>query len=306
MKIKALFFASLFFSANFFATELSPEDIAFFNSRQDSMAKYIRQSVFAKTEEQRFAINEEFSRFLDEAFNHERAYAFSFDSLRQFKMLISADDKLLRIITWNIPKDDKTQIYFGYVQHYNSKKKQWQTFKLTDKSDEIKNAEMLKLTDDNWFGAYYYKIVTKKHKKKTYYTLLGWDGNTRITQRKIIDVLYFDAAGQPYFGEEIFEVQKTMGKTDKKITVWQKRVIFEFKQGVTMALKFDTSTDAIVFDHLSPEDSSQKGMYQFYGPDLSYSAYLFKKGKWIFVENADARNDKNQNKKDFNNPEGNN
>ena len=47
----------------------------------------------------------------------------------------------------------------------------------------------------------------------------------------------------------------------------------------------------IVFDHLSPRSDSQKGQFQYYGPDMSFDAFVFEKGKWTYKKDVDARND---------------
>jgi hypothetical protein len=59
-----------------------------------------------------------------------------------------------------------------------------------------------------------------------------------------------------------------------------------------MSLRYEEDRKRIVFDHLSPPDASLKGQTQYYGPDLSYDAYYWKKGRWQLRENIDARNRK--------------
>jgi hypothetical protein len=285
-KIYSLLFGLLLGTSSLGAEELTTEDLAFFTTKQDSLSYFIRQSVLAKNEQERLEVNKRFKAHLHEALYHPQSFAFAFDSLKKYKMLLLSDDNLLRIITWNIPKDDRTQIYFGYVQHYNELKKTWDVFELKDKSGELRNPETLKLTEDNWYGAYYYKVITKKHKKKPTYTVLGWDGNTRLTQKKIIDFIHFNAQGQIFFGDDVFEVEKEINKS-KTLMVWQKRVVFEFKQGIAMIVRYDESLNKIIYDHLSPEEITQKNMFQFYGPDLSFSAYVFKKGKWHYISNVE-------------------
>ena len=59
-----------------------------------------------------------------------------------------------------------------------------------------------------------------------------------------------------------------------------------------MALLFDDRVNMIVFDHLSPSESSFKGQYQYYGPDGSYDVLRFKRGKWFYKSDFDIRNSK--------------
>jgi len=320
---RAVFILPLVFLFHFANAQLSADELNYFSTREDSLSKLIRQSVNAKEDVERLEINSHFSKLMDEVLNHDKSYAFPFDSLKKFRMMLCSDDNEVRIVSWNIPMNDKTQHYFGYVQHLDKSKK-WQLFKLEDHSDEIKNPENAALTSDKWFGCYYYKIFDSFYKKKKQYVLLGWDGNSRITQKKLIDVLYFNSNGDPQFGDAIFEVSKEFNvkkelygtnndgrpprltppsdKPKKDFTAWQKRVIFEFKQGVTMSLKYDESSGTIIFDHLSPEESAQHGQYQYYGPDLSLDALKFKKGKWHYVKDADGRNSKNKVDKQYKDP----
>ena len=321
-------FVVLFHFANAQVT-LSADELKYFNACEDTLSKLIQLSVTAKEDVERLEINAHFSKLMDEVLNHDRSFAFPFDSLKKYRMLLSSEDKEVRMVTWNLPMNDKTQHYFGYVQHLdktpekNGAGKKWQLFKLEDKSDEIKTPENAVLNSEKWFGCYYYKIIDSHYKKKKKYTLLAWDGNSRITQKKLIDVLYFNSNGDPQFGDAIFEVNKEFNTKKelypdrtgapprvlpikeykvKDVNVWQKRVIFEFKQGLTMSLKYDESSQTIIFDHLSPEESALRGQYQYYGPDLSLDALKFKKGKWHFVKDTDGRNDKKKVDKQYKDP----
>ena len=50
-------------------------------------------------------------------------------------------------------------------------------------------------SSDQWVGAQYYELIESKNKFQTYYTLLAWDGNDLLTNKKMIDVLWFDDRG---------------------------------------------------------------------------------------------------------------
>ena len=68
-------------------------------------------------------------------------------------------------------------------------------------------------------------------------------------------------------------------------------------------LKFDENEKQIVFDHLSPKSPQFTGQYQYYGPDFSYDALEFKKGKWVYIKDVDVRNGKSEKDKTYTNPE---
>ncbi len=64
-----------------------------------------------------------------------------------------------------------------------------------------------------------------------------------------------------------------------------------------MSLKYDEHRDQIVYSHLASnqEGTVLEGQSQFYGPDGSFDALDYRKGKWVVVEDIDARNEKNKN-----------
>jgi hypothetical protein len=281
---------------------LSDEDRSFFTSKEDSLSRYIRESVKLKDDIDKIELSTRFSSLLNEVLEHNNSWAWPFDSLKKTKMLIEAPDHELRIITWDVPMQDETHHYYGFIQHLDPLSKKWNVFPLEDHSDDIRNPENSTLSADKWFGCYYHTIVETYYKDRRYYTLLGWDGNGHLTQKKIIDILWFNSSGDPQFGDGIFEVHKLVGKTDKEIVVWQKRVIFEFKQNAVMALNFEPAQHLIVYDYLAPEESWQKGQYQYYVPSLELDAYKFKKGKWYYVKNAKAGNSKGKEDKYYNPP----
>ena len=273
-----LFFAnSCSFSINSFAQNTT--DIL--TSYEDTLKKIAPKILNSKEDREKYHANEKFTEILERALDIENSFEYPFDSLVTIARL-PAPDKSFRIFNWNLPRNDGTFEYFGFVQAYHKKSKTYKLYRLTDRLPQITSPEDQILGHDEWYGAHYYKIILKKQKGKKYYTLLGWDGNDRLTTRKIIDILYFPRGGRPKFGTPIFN----MGKVVKK------RVIFEFNSQAIMSLRYDEDKKLIIFDHLSPPDPSLEGQYQYYGPDGSYDALKFKKGKWVLMEDFDARNER--------------
>jgi hypothetical protein len=132
----------------------------------------------------------------------------------------------------------------------------------------------------------YNRIIVKKNGSKTYYTLLGWDGNDKFSQKKIIDVLTFDQNGAPRFGADIFNFGKR----------YPKRVIFEYSVTCkTMPVRYSAKKDTIIFGHLAPMQPQLAGQFQYYCCDLSYDGFGWKKGKWNYGEDVKALNDKDEN-----------
>lgn len=251
---------------------------------QDSL-KALEPLIFrSKTDEEKYAANEKFIALLEEALALKSSFEFPFDSLKGIARLTSSDKKF-RILNWNLPRNDGTHEYFGFIQVHVPKEKRYKVFRLTDKSDDIRNPETAVTSTEKWYGMLYYKIIERKHRRKTYYTLLGWDGNDMTSRKKFIEPISFAADGTPRFGDYIFEYDK------KK----PRRVVFEYGRDVTMTVNYSESDKLIVFAHLVPQHPALEGQYQFYVPDGSYDAFRFKKGKWELVKDIDARNEKNRN-----------
>ena len=201
------------------------------------------------------------------------------DFLKNYSSYLISDNKKFAIVTWNIFLDDGEYKYFGYIQ-YQDRDKNLQTVRLVDKSDEINDPQHANLSPQRWFGCLYYQIITEKAGKNTYYTLLGWDGNDLLSNKKIIEVVSIKN-DKPVFGYK-FNIN---GRT-------YKRLIFEYNKQAQMVLQWDDKMKMIVWDHLSPSEPKYQGIYQFYGPDFTYDALAFKRKQWIYIENVIVKNDK--------------
>jgi len=236
----------------------------------------------------KYNANERFLKLLESALISENSFDYPFDSLITIAKLKS-DDNRFRIFDWALRKTDGTYDYFGYLQAWNNKLKKYMLYPLKDNSGVIVNPELQTLEPLNWYGALYYKIIFNKSGGKKYYTLLGWDGNDNVSQKKIIDVISFNSNDKPVFGAAIF-------KYNKKV---YKRIIFEYNATVSMSLKYEKQFEVsgkkrktmIIFDRLAPLDVALTGSFQYYYPETNiFDAFMFKKGKWFFVKDIDARN----------------
>ncbi|MEO5570042.1 MAG: hypothetical protein ABIT08_14085 [Bacteroidia bacterium] len=224
--------------------------------------------------------NEVFQSKFETFLNDSGSFNYPFDSLKNVSVLTSTDNKI-RIYTWMLPAISRDKYsYFGFVQSYNLKLKKTSIFKLEEEKQPSEDAEKKSLSNKNWYGALYYKMLENKAAKGKIYTLLGWRGNNRQTTMKIIDVLMIDNKGVPKFGIPVFN-------TDHGL---KHRVIFEYTSQAVMSLRYNEKKKMIVFDHLSPSNPDLKGKYEYYGPDMSYDALKFKNGKWTFMKNIEIGN----------------
>ena len=226
-------------------------------------------------------LNKNITRIFESYLSKSEAFINPIDSVKNIGLIKSPNDQLI-IYTWNIPFNDGTHKYFGYIHYYNKRSKEYKLYALNDRSEDIKNPEFSVLSNTNWYGLLYYKIIENKYKNHYYYTLLSSDLNNILTKKKIIDVLQLDENDLPVFGAKVFSNLPR-----------NTRIIFEYNARANMTLTFDETLKMIVYDHLSPSKPSLNGVFEFYGPDFSYDAYKFEKGRWEFKSDIDARNNRN-------------
>ncbi len=279
MRISIVLIYSLWFCFIFERANSQDQEIGALYQDEIKIQELFEFSTNSKEDREKDEINNDIAEKFTDVLKLKGSFDYPFDSLKQVGKITSSDNHL-RVYTWNVPYNDGTNKYFGFIQFIPEKEKQPLLFRLIDKSDEIKDPEYQELSKNNWFGALYYSIVTVKSQDTKYYTLLGFDFNDLFSSKKIIDVLYFNDANEPVFGKPIFQL-------DKKL---MDRVIFEYAAQAAMSLKYNKDKDMIVFDHLSPSKPSFAGKFQYYGPDMSYDGLKFENGIWVLKKDLDMRN----------------
>jgi len=246
---------------------------------------YRNEIRFLRNDEEKKALNTELRELLSEVLEIDGSFEYPFNSLVNCGILKSPDNRF-RIYNWNLRFSDGSYKYYGYIQYYNDKKNKIYSYELNDASDSITDPENQMLTENLWYGVLYYYILPYKDGKKTNYILLGWDGNDNFTNKKIVEHLSFTSAGEPRFGKAVFKYEnKTL-----------KRYIIEYSIRVSLALVYDEKADAVVWDHLAPDNSSKIGDINYYGPDASYDGFKLKNGKWFYIPDIYVTNPKPSNK----------
>lgn len=241
----------------------------------DSLSMTAAKVLNAPSEQERIEANKKVLSAMRELLQYDSSFYHTFHELPTIAKLRSGDGKV-RILNWNLPKDNGKHLYYAFIQ-YLPEKGDYRYFELKDIDSSFQHLLNFRGGIDQWPGALYYKIIERKSEFKDYYSLIGWDGNNRLSTIKVLDVLSFDKRGNPYFGEAIFQKKNQL----------QHRVIFEYASTNKMKLNYREDLDLILFDHLSPPKSSLIGLYEYYGPDFSFDAYKWEKNKWILVEDVD-------------------
>ena len=204
---------------------------------------------------------------LKKALSIPNSFDYDFKTIKTVSTIRSEDEKF-RVFTWNLLLDSGKYMYFGAIQMNNSDS--LELFGLYDSSDYNRDVHYAEFDNRHWMGALIYQVHHYKWKKKDYYITFGWDGQDSKTNRKIIDVLWFDEEGKPKFGEEIFNFEGDL----------QARIIFDFNDRAAMTMRYDKEEQAIIFANLVPINPMMKGMYENYVPDGTYDYMKFEKGTW--------------------------
>lgn len=281
----------------------------------------MEEMLGAETDNERFAANEKFISNLEDALNWEKSFSYDFPLLKNISILTSPD-KQFRIFTWAIVSEAGDFENFGFVQSKNSLNGNYEVYRLFDKSEDSMQPELEKMNDSTWFGAVYYDLIQTKNDDKTYYVLLGWDGNNIYSRRKIIEPISFVRnSGKPIFGQTVFYKEKE-----------RKRYIFEYSTETTFNLKYETQfynvsstqkvkstlmrkakpfeveeaktekMQMIFFDVLEPMAYGMEGFTQGYVPSGEVVGLYFEDGRWKKLKyNVLPRNKKT--KKDNFNPQ---
>lgn len=227
-------------------------------------------------EEERLTSGKNFIRTLVRAIKVQGSYYYPFDSLKAVS-IIQSPDNLFRIMTWNLGTKEEEFHYYGLIQMNPDKMKKIKDttnlrafYPLIDRSSRINNPYDTITSADFWWGSTYYQMALSKAGKTTFYTLLGWDGNTNRSNKKVVDVLTFQN-NKPVFGAPIFDVK------GKKLL---KRMIWEFSNQATMTLRYEENKNMLIYENIVPPKPSNVGMYETYLPDGSYDFMVWKNGKW--------------------------
>ena len=260
---KILLIISLFISFTVSASSLSEDLNTYFTQLDSSENDSISISINEKIKKEVLSFAEVDSNFYKTALDCKRIGS-----------VISSDNKL-KIISWNYKLSDGK---FGYeaiiIKNSNKKKPKVKVWKASCK-EAFKPADNKRYSLSKWYGALYYNIIPWKGN----YILLGYSTYNNISKVKVIELLSFENK-KPSFGEKVFK---------KENKVYQ-RMVFEYSHMANMSLIYNEERNEFIFDHLSPEEPSMKGLYQYYGPDFSVDILKESRKFWEYKEDVDVRN----------------
>jgi len=242
--------------------------------REDSLKEISRKMVFSEQAADRFRSDSLFVRTLIRALKIPNSFYYSFDSLNISRLY--APDSSFRIFTWQLKKDEYVILQKGAIQ-MNTRDGSLKLYPLHDYSmftprpdDSVRSAR-------TWIGAIYYKAIMKEHKGKKYYTLIGFDDFNVNSNKKWMEVLHFNDAGEPVFGGPFISFKED---SVKKPTL--NRFSIQYKKEAKTYFNYDQELDLIIVDHLISETDEPEKKFT-YVPDGDYEAFRWKDGQWVHI-----------------------
>lgn len=244
--------------------------------KEDSLKVLSKEIVYGKSLSLRKDADSLFTKMFVRALLVPFSYNYPFDSLNISKL--ESPDKNFKIFTWQLAISENLVLQKGAIQMKTADGK-LKLFPLIDKSDVIQNAADTITDNLNWYGAIYYRIISKKDGPDTIYTLLGLDVNSLSSNKKVIELLSFKY-GKPVFGEQRFQLKLPDENLNKANAA---RYFMEYNKEAQTKLNYDPQMDMILFEHLVPADK-RSNKRSNYVPDGDYQGMKWVNGKWVFVD----------------------
>lgn len=260
------------FSAS--AQSVSASQRAALTQKEDSLKILSERMVMAEEAADRFRADSHFVRTFVRALKTPHSFSFPFDSLNISKLY--APDSSFRIFTWQLKKDEYVIMQKGAIQVRTSNGS-LKLFPLFDISMYTRKPMDSVRDHEHWIGAIYYRIIQKEYKGRQYYTLLGFDDFSVSSNKKWMEVLYFNEQGQPVFGGPFISYREDSAR--KPV---QARFSIEYKKEAKAFLNYDPEMDMIIVDHLISE-TDEPGKRSTYIPDGDYEAFKWQNGQWVHV-----------------------
>lgn len=257
---------------------ISPSDKKRLREKEDSLRDYARYLITDTLTEDRMISDSIFTRTLVRSLQIKNSFYYPFDSVQGISKLY-APDSSFRIFTWNIQFDDYYSRQKGAIQ-LKTKDGSLKLIPLRDFSEFTDNPNDSVRTKANWIGAVYYNMIKTQYNGKNYYTLFGIDYNSVMSNKKWIEVMYFNEKNEPVFGGPFFSYAKDSipKKPDYRFSI-------EFKKDARVLANYIKDLDVILVDHLISETDEPENKWT-YIPDGDNEAFKWENGKWLHMDKA--------------------
>lgn len=243
---------------------------------EEKFRLYAEKMVSDSEAVNRYRADSFFTRALVAALKTPYSFYYNFDSIKTISKQY-APDSSFKIFTWQIENNYGEAHQKGAIQ-MNTADGSLKLFPLYDNADDSENPYDSVRNNKRWIGAIYYKIVLTTYKDKKFYTLLGFDENTALSNRKWVEILTFDAAGNPQFGGRKFQYPNDEIKPKQPVY----RFCLEYKKDAKTRLNYDEELGMIIFDHLISESKNPASKHTLV-PDGDYEGFKWVDDHWVYV-----------------------
>lgn len=256
--------------------KISSGDRRQLKEKEDTLKRLAADIILDSLTFKRMRSDSLFVKTLIRALQIKNSFYYPFDSVQGVSKMY-APDSAFRIFTWNISFDDYYSRQRGAIQ-VRTNDGSLKLIALRDFSEFTPNAMDSIRTKANWIGAVYYDIVKTTYNGKNYYTLIGFDNNSAMSNKKWIEVLTFNEKSEPIFGGKYFTFENDSVKRNPQF-----RYNLEYKKEARAILKYDPESKLIVVDHLISESDEPDNKWT-YVPDGDYEAFKWQNGKWVHID----------------------
>lgn len=223
----------------------------------------------------RFKADSAFTRGLVKALRTPHSFRYRFDSLITISQQY-APDSSFRIFTWQIQMEDMNHFRQKGAIQMRTNDGSLKLIPLFDASKFTEAPFDSVRTNQNWIGAVYYNIIQTTYNNRKYYTLFGYDENDARSSRKWMEVMTFDANGNPQFGGRYFNYREDDIKPKQPAF----RFCLEYKKDANAKLNYDPELNMIVMAHLVSEEGDNKKKHTLV-PYGTFEGFKWLGGKWV-------------------------
>ena len=223
----------------------------------------------------RFKADSAFTRGLVKALRTPHSFRYRFDSLITISQQY-APDSSFRIFTWQIQMEDMNHFRQKGAIQMRTNDGSLKLIPLFDASKFTEAPFDSVRTNQNWIGAVYYNIIQTTYNNRKHYTLFGYDENDARSSRKWMEVMTFDANGNPQFGGRYFNYREDDIKPKQPAF----RFCLEYKKDANAKLNYDPELNMIVMAHLVSEEGDNKKKHTLV-PYGTFEGFKWLGGKWV-------------------------
>ena len=259
-----------------YSQTISSADRKRLQQKEDTLQLFAKQLVIDSMTADRMISDSVFTRVLVRALQIKNSFYYPFDSVQGISRLY-APDSSFRIFTWNIQFDAYYSRQKGAIQ-LRTRDGSLKLIPLRDISEFTDKAQDSVRGRSNWIGAVYYNMVKTEYNGKNYYTLFGIDYNTAMSNKKWIEVMYFNEKNEPVFGGPFFSYAQDSVKKKPEY-----RFSIEFKKDARVLVNYLSELNLILVDHLISETDEPDNKWT-YIPDGDNEAFKWDNGKWLHID----------------------